>query len=132
MWELATRKLAWGITTTHREPIETLAFSPDGAVLAVRESNAISLWETASGHQLKSWIEPRQTDWGHGLAFSPDGQWLAYSRQDETVVLWDTVRHTISATLPGTTIATPSSFFPSAPSFRSSRSFALRAISSGP
>jgi WD40 repeat protein len=52
---------------------ETLAFSPDGGLLAVG-GVGVTLWGVADGRRLTRWERPRLT---HGLAFSTDGSLLA-------------------------------------------------------
>ncbi|MFA6318136.1 MAG: WD40 repeat domain-containing protein, partial [Elusimicrobiota bacterium] len=61
--------------------IRSLAFSPDGRLLAAGTRTGFSLWEVPSGRELRS--EGTGTP---GLAFSPDGRVLALV-QAETVVL---------------------------------------------
>ncbi len=68
-----------------------LAFSKDGAILAIGESQGrIQLWEWATGRQ--RWIpEPLVGNAVTALAFSPDGKLLVagYGYADATVRLWD-------------------------------------------
>lgn len=56
-------------------PITALAFSPDGKRLAVSGYNEITLWNASDGHLIsRLGGVPRETQ---GLAWSPDGQYLA-------------------------------------------------------
>ncbi|MCB8975820.1 MAG: helix-turn-helix domain-containing protein [Ardenticatenaceae bacterium] len=67
--------------------IESIAFHPDGELLAIGTSREIQVrhWQTGKVvfHQegFKGWIR--------GLAFSPDGQLLASGSGDHTISLWD-------------------------------------------
>lgn len=74
----------------HREPINTLSFSPDGRLLAsASQDSTIRLWDASSG-------APRRTLRGHTgrsvdtLAFAPDSQALvSTSKSDVLPWLWD-------------------------------------------
>lgn len=67
--------------------VESLAFSPDGATLAIGdEEGAITLWDVFNGRELKSLK-------GHSfpavsVAFSPDGKTIASGSVDKTIKLW--------------------------------------------
>lgn len=87
LWSPATgeyRKMG----ESHRGPIQGLAFSPDGAILASGGADSkIHLFETATGRK-------RTTLLGHvkpvcAVAFSPDGRTLASSGLTEGVRLWN-------------------------------------------
>ncbi len=70
--------------------LEALAavYSPDGRVLASSgESEAIRLWDSASGDLIKTL--PGHPERVIGLSFSPDGRWLASSSTDGSVKIWD-------------------------------------------
>ncbi|MBN2535063.1 MAG: hypothetical protein JXB88_19435, partial [Spirochaetales bacterium] len=78
--------------------IETLAFSPDGKILASgsRESTFIELWDTKTGNRVKKLI-------GHNdsiktLAFSPDGKALASGGYDNDIIVWRTPVKAVSIT----------------------------------
>src|SRR5262249_30515853 len=96
LFELATGKecRAW----TVQEFVECLAFSPDGRVLASGSSEAIRLWNVATGQELL-----RRS--GHAvnvtsLAFAPDGRTLASGLCDTTVLVWGLAPESWRAGLP--------------------------------
>lgn len=70
-------------------PLLSVAFSPDGAVLALGGyDNSIELWESARGTRMRRWETPEGCI--ATLAFSPDGRLLASGGvYDNVVHLWD-------------------------------------------
>ena len=66
----------------------SLAFSPDGALLASgSQDGVVRLWDPAGGQLIRKLT-------GHSapvmsLAFSPDGQRLASGSWDQTAMLWE-------------------------------------------
>ena len=68
--------------------ILTLAFSPDGKLLATGDTDfKIHLWDVATGEQRLSW--QGHDDWIRSIAFSPNGQLLATGSEDVTIRLWE-------------------------------------------
>jgi WD40 repeat protein len=67
------------------------AFSPDGALLAIGDSNGISLWhaEDMSLYMELEWDAPEgESDWVTDLEFSSDGTMLVASRWAGYLELW--------------------------------------------
>jgi WD40 repeat protein len=72
----------------HTQWVSSVAFSPDGALLASgSEDNRVRLWDTATGAAVKT-LEGH-TRCVSSVAFSPDGALLASGSVDNTVRLWD-------------------------------------------
>ncbi|MFJ9690763.1 WD40 repeat domain-containing serine/threonine protein kinase [Kitasatospora sp. NPDC101183] len=104
--------LRTGSTTTlpHADHYLSLAFSPDGAVLATGrgpaeprdrsapDSYSTLLWDTATGTVLRTFT---QTDPAAAVAFSPDGSWLAIGTLDGVIRLWDRTTWRLSYPLSG-------------------------------
>jgi WD40 repeat protein len=69
--------------------ILSVAFSPDGKILATGDSNGeICLRQVSDGKQL--FTRREHANWIVSLAFHPDGRTLASSSTDCTIKLWDT------------------------------------------
>jgi hypothetical protein len=73
--------------TGHAGPVLSVAFSPDGALLATTsEDTSVRLWNPATGDHVRTLNG--HTRAVHGVAFSPDGTLLATAGNDTTVRLW--------------------------------------------
>ncbi|MEL7333659.1 MAG: NB-ARC domain-containing protein, partial [Cyanobacteria bacterium J06560_2] len=87
--------------------IRTMAFSPDGKVLATGDTNSeIWLWETslpATSGDIKSHISTFQghQNWVCSVAFSPDGTQLVSGGADRMIKVWDVATGECLQTLEG-------------------------------
>ncbi|HEY1012350.1 MAG TPA: hypothetical protein VGE07_06550, partial [Herpetosiphonaceae bacterium] len=71
-----------------RDYTAAIAWSPDGAKLAIGSSDASAgVWDAASGEQL--WRLDGHSDTVGGLSWHPDGTRLLSSSADGTTLLWD-------------------------------------------
>ncbi|MEH2143462.1 NB-ARC domain-containing protein [Nostoc sp.] len=68
--------------------IFTVAFSPDGAILATGDaSGRINLWQVIDGELLSTC--KGHTNWVRSVAFSPQGNILVSGSDDQTVRIWN-------------------------------------------
>ena len=82
----------------HRDWVESVAFSPDGRLLAsASRDRTVKVWNTQSGDLTRT-LEGH-TDEVLSVTFSPNGAAVASRSKDDTVKVWDaqsgTLRHTL-------------------------------------
>jgi WD40 repeat protein len=81
------------LLTGHRNEVSSVAFSPDGNLLASASwlDNTVRLWDTSDPNNPQPVGQPLRghTSFVTSVAFSPDGKTLASSSGDKTVRLWD-------------------------------------------
>ncbi|MBV9142531.1 MAG: TIR domain-containing protein [Pseudonocardiales bacterium] len=96
--------------TGHTNPVSSVAFSPDGHILATASTDqTVRLWDTRDPHHPRPLgIITGHNGSVHAVAFSPDGHTLATANDDTTARLWevsDPGQPRPLSTLPGHTAA---------------------------
>ena len=75
-------------TTGHQGPLNSVAISPDGGLLASgSDDGTLKLWDAATGKESRTLIGDQV--WVGPVAFSADGQKLASAGQTGVVKIWD-------------------------------------------
>ena len=95
LWDVASGKQIVSLEEGAARPnsghirvgLRSLAFSPDGRLLASTYANSVILWDVAARQEIRR-LEGHK-DSVHSVAFSPDGKLLASGGKDRTVRLWD-------------------------------------------
>jgi uncharacterized protein YjiK len=94
----------------HTDQVETVAFSPNGQMLASgSRDKTIDLWEMPSGQLLRTLKGHSETIFS--VAFSPDGRTLA-SGSEDAIRLWDEESGQVLRTLKGSDDAIAVAFSP--------------------
>ena len=86
VWDIETGKVRM-VLGGQGEILNSVAFSPDGAVVATGSTGGtVKLWDAAKGQERATLTAHKKTV--HSLAFSLDGGLLATGSDDKTVKLW--------------------------------------------
>ncbi|MGP4014497.1 WD40 repeat domain-containing serine/threonine protein kinase [Saccharopolyspora sp. 5N708] len=94
---------ASSLDTSSNEAISSVAFSPDGQLLATTRGGMLELWDVP-GRERRVILSGRySSSSANHVTFSPDGQLLATARVDGTVELWDVATREQRATITGNT-----------------------------
>ena len=101
MWDAATGDTL-NTLTGHTGNVTSIAFSPDGTILASGSwDDTVRVWDAATGDTLNTLTG--HTRGVESIAFSPDGSTLASGSWDRTVHLWDVATGEMLNTLTGHT-----------------------------
>jgi RNA polymerase sigma factor (sigma-70 family) len=73
----------------HRQDVTSVAFSPDGKILASSTlDEAICFWDSSTGKPIRELLDPVRRG-SVAIAFSPDGTRLASVGEQSMVLLWE-------------------------------------------
>jgi WD40 repeat protein/predicted dehydrogenase len=94
VFDLASGKVVHALAG-HRFPVRAIALSANGKVIAtaagdpdrVTQPGEVKVWSAADGKPLNSFSNPKRA--ATGVAFSPDGKYLASTGFDERVIIYD-------------------------------------------
>ncbi len=102
LWDLATGQ-GRALLRGYSHGVRSLAFRPDGAVVAAGCSNArVLTWDGATGKAGPVLSTGhRQSGWIQALAYSPDGRSLALGSSSYMVTVWDPATGQMRSDLPG-------------------------------
>ncbi len=87
LWDAETGALVRDIGEHDGSAISSLAFSPDGTLLACGSRDTARIWNVESGQLLYTFTG--HTASVNSISFSPDGKQVATGSSDETVRVWD-------------------------------------------
>jgi WD40 repeat protein len=92
VFDVPSMTKVFDLTPEFDSPHGALAFSPNGALLAVASRNVIELWDLESGRSRPGTLhaQPGTATFIYRLAFSPDGSKVAGGMFNGTVTVWDT------------------------------------------
>jgi WD40 repeat protein len=110
LWD-ATSGRRLRVLNGHTDWVNSLAYSPDGALLASGSyDNTIILWDAGSGQKLRT-LAGEEGDHVNTISFSPDGKILA-SGNDSSIKLWGVASGEILRSLNSTYTVTSLAFSP--------------------
>jgi WD40 repeat protein len=74
--------------TGHSESVESLAFAPDGGMVASASGDrTVRLWDVKTGREVRRLIGNRDEVWA--VVFAPDGKTIATGGADHALCLWE-------------------------------------------
>ena len=89
LWDLSSSQQLGAPLTGHNRGVTSVAFSPDGKLLASgSEGGSIILWDLVSRQPITPQLAGHQGNI-NSIVFSPNGEILASGSHDKTIILWD-------------------------------------------
>jgi len=92
-WDIQTGKELFNLVNPNGVSSDSLAFSPDGKILAIGTDYRIDLWDTNSKKLIRTLIFDLRGGEGfsgiQGVLFSPDGKEIAAADGDNIAMVWE-------------------------------------------
>ncbi len=90
LWDTVAHQVLHRLThpSVNSDTVSTMAFSPDGQMLASGNNDAMTFWKVATGRPASQRLTGHQTTI-KSVAFSPDGHTLASIDENSNIMLWD-------------------------------------------
>jgi WD40 repeat protein len=99
LWNVARRKIRASYQTPDRVEVQSVAFSPNGTLLAATGIRTAYLWDVTTRHLTATLTGPRGAVI-RDIAFSPDGRMLAAIFTSNAACIWSLTTGKIVATMP--------------------------------
>ena len=88
LWEAASLKQNVKVLG-HTNRVLSIAFSPDGSIIASGKGDQVLLWNALTGQQMETFHAEVAGLNIRAVTFSPDGSVLATGHENNTILLWD-------------------------------------------
>src|SRR5260221_1220617 len=99
LWNIARRTIRASYQTPDHVQVQSVAFSPDGTLLAATGARSTYLWDVTTGQRAGTLTGPRGTAI-RDIAFSPGGRTLAAIFTSNTAYIWNLWTTKIIAAMP--------------------------------
>lgn len=99
LWNVARRKVRASYQTPDRVAVQSVTFSPNGALLAATGIRSAYLWDVTTS-RLTGTLSGPHSAVIREIAFSPDGRMLAAIFTSNTACIWNLTTRKIVATMP--------------------------------
>lgn len=89
IWDVGTKTEVWTLEG-HTDYIQSLVWNSDGTLLAsASEDQTVRVWDVASGQSIATFENPKDVG-TTGIAWSPDGGYLAFGGSNDTLIIVST------------------------------------------
>jgi len=85
LWDVGTKQLLR--TFTLSSTVTAVSFSRDGHLLATADKEGLKLWDAMTGRAV--WTATQGTIYAYGIAFSPDGRFVASGNVQGVIAIFD-------------------------------------------